>query len=144
MGPCTRPTDGKLRACEIHICSPHRIQDQKDDLSTHSPYIFLSNNHRGSNPPTCPTPKQKKTALLRYSFFFIHCIFGYFYITPHCPELFLMLQCGDNIQIRKRNSGTPLVIQWLRLCISNAGGAGLILGQGTKIPYAEWCSRKKK
>ena len=54
-----------------------------------------------------------------------------------------MLQCGDNIQIRNRNSGTPLVIQWLRLCISNAGGAGLILSQGTKIPQAEWCSQKK-
>ena len=70
MGPCSQPTDGKLRAREIHICSPHRISDQKDDLSTHS-YIFLSNNHRGSNPPTSPTPKQKKKALLRYSFFFI-------------------------------------------------------------------------
>ena len=40
-----------------------------------------------------------------------------------------MLLCGDNIQIQKRNSGTPLVIQWLRLCISNVGGAGLILSQ---------------
>ena len=86
-------------------------------------------NHRGSNPPACPNPKQKEKALLRYSFFFIRCIFDYFYVTPHCPELFLMLQCGDNIQIRKKNSGTPLVIQWLRLCISNAGGAGLILSQ---------------
>ena len=129
MGPCARPTDGQLRARGIHICSPCRIWDQKDDLSTHSPYICLSNNHRGSNPPACPNPKQKEKALLRYSFFFIRCIFDYFYVTPHCPELFLMLQCGDNIQIRKRNSGTPLVIQWLRLCISNAGGAGLILSQ---------------
>ena len=143
MGPCARPTDGKLRAHKIHICSPRRIQDQKDDLSTHSLYIFLSNNHRGSNPPTCPTPKQKKTALQRYSFFFICCSFGYFYITPHCPDLFLMLQHGDNIEIRNRNSGTSLVIQWLRLCISNAGGVGLILSQGTKIPHAELCSQKK-
>ena len=55
-----------------------------------------------------------------------------------------MLQCGDNIQIRNRNSGTALVIQWLRLCSSNAGGAGLILSQGTKIPHAEWWSQKKK
>ena len=144
MGPCAQPTDGKLRARGIHICSPHRIWDQKDHLSTHSPYIFLSNKHRGSNPPACPSPKQKKTALLRYSFFFIRCIFGYFYITPHCPQLFLLLQCEDNIQIRNRNSGTALVIQWLRLCSSNAGGAGLILSQGTKIPHAEWWSQKKK
>ena len=35
------------------------------------------------------------------------------------------------------------MIQRLRLCISNAGGAGLILTQGTKIPQAEWCSQKK-
>ena len=54
-----------------------------------------------------------------------------------------MLQYEDNIQIRNRNSGTPLVIQWLRLCISNAGGEGLILSQGTKIPHAELCSQKK-
>ena len=30
--------------------------------------------------------------------------------------------------------GTSLVAQWLRLNISNAGGPGLIPGQGTKSP----------
>ena len=30
--------------------------------------------------------------------------------------------------------GTFLAVQWLKLCASNAGGMGLILGQGTKIP----------
>ena len=54
-----------------------------------------------------------------------------------------MLQCGDNIQIRNRNSGTPLVIQWLRCCTSNAGGSGVNLSQRAKIPHAEWCSQKK-
>ena len=39
---------------------------------------------------------------------------------------------------------TSLVVQWLRLCTSNAGGAGLIPGQGTKIPHAVVCSKKKK
>ena len=29
-----------------------------------------------------------------------------------------------------------MVVQWLSLCASNAGGAGSIPGQGTKIPHA--------
>ena len=36
------------------------------------------------------------------------------------------------------------MVQWLRLCTSSAGGAGLIPGQGTKIPHAVGCSKKKK
>ena len=32
---------------------------------------------------------------------------------------------------------------WLRFCTSNAGGAGLIPGQGTKMPHAAWCGQKK-
>ena len=32
--------------------------------------------------------------------------------------------------------GNSLVVQWLRLCASNAGGVGLIPGQGTRIPHA--------
>ena len=39
---------------------------------------------------------------------------------------------------------TSLVVQWLRLCASNAGYAGLIPGQGTKIPHAVWQKKKKK
>ena len=125
----------------IPVFSPGETQGQRSQVGCHlwgrtesdtaeaTWHACMHWNHRGSNPPACPNPKQKEKALLRYSFFFIRCIFDYFYVTPHCPELFLMLQCGDNIQIRKRNSGTPLVIQWLRLCISNAGGAGLILSQ---------------
>ena len=34
--------------------------------------------------------------------------------------------------------GTSLAVQWLRLLASNAGGAGLIPGQRTKIPLATW------
>ena len=30
------------------------------------------------------------------------------------------------------------MVQWLRLCISNAGGTGLIPGLGAKIPHALW------
>ena len=40
--------------------------------------------------------------------------------------------------------GTSLAVQGLRLCASTAGGAGLIPGQGTKILYALWHSKKKK
>ena len=41
-------------------------------------------------------------------------------------------------------SGTSLVVQWLRLCASNAGGADSIPGRGTKIPHAMQCGKKKK
>ena len=34
--------------------------------------------------------------------------------------------------------GTSLVVQWLRLCTSHAGGTGLIAGQGSRIPHDEW------
>ena len=37
-----------------------------------------------------------------------------------------------------------LVVQWLRSHPSDAGGAGLISGQGTKIPHAIWSSQNKK
>ena len=36
------------------------------------------------------------------------------------------------------------MVQWLRLCTSTARGAGLILGQETKIPHATQCSQKTK
>ena len=34
--------------------------------------------------------------------------------------------------------------QWLRLHASISGGVGSVPGQGTKIPYAKWLSKKKK
>ena len=40
--------------------------------------------------------------------------------------------------------GTSLVIQWLKLCASNAGGVGSILCWGTKIPHAPGNNQKKK
>ena len=39
---------------------------------------------------------------------------------------------------------TSLVVLWLRLCASNAGGVGLTPSEGPKIPYAMWHSQKKK
>ena len=40
--------------------------------------------------------------------------------------------------------GTSPAIQWLELCVSNAGGAGSIPGWETKIPHAKRCDQKKK
>ena len=41
--------------------------------------------------------------------------------------------------LKLSNFGTSLVVQWLRLRASTAGGAGSIPGRGTKIPHAAWC-----
>ena len=45
----------------------------------------------------------------------------------------------------KPESGVSLVVQWLRLCASNARGEGSIPGQGTKIalPGKVWRGIKK-
>ena len=40
--------------------------------------------------------------------------------------------------------GSSLVVQWLRFHTFNVGGAGLIPGQGTKIPHAVQHGGKKK
>jgi len=40
--------------------------------------------------------------------------------------------------------GTSLVVQWLRLCASKAGGMGSNLGQGIKIPHAKWMGQGRK
>jgi len=42
----------------------------------------------------------------------------------------------------KKEGRTSLVVQWLRLCPSNAEGVGSIPGRGTKIPNGTWCSQK--
>lgn len=40
--------------------------------------------------------------------------------------------------------GTSSVVQWLKLCFSNAGGPVSIPSWGNKIPNATWCGKKKK
>ena len=40
--------------------------------------------------------------------------------------------------------GTSLVVQWLRLCVLNAGGVGLIPDQGTRILHAVSQNKIKK
>ena len=37
-----------------------------------------------------------------------------------------------------------MVVQWLRLCASNAGGTGSRPGWETKIPHDAWHGQKKK
>ena len=45
---------------------------------------------------------------------------------------------------KERQKWTSLVVQWLGLCTSTAGGSGSILGHGTKIPHAMQHGQKKK
>ena len=46
--------------------------------------------------------------------------------------------------LKKKEKGNSLVVLWLRLCASTAGGTGSIPGQGTKIPHAAQHGQKKK
>ena len=64
--------------------------------------------------------------------------------------LILKEKNGVVISIRSRRldvvfpSGSSLVLSWLRLCTSTAGGTGSVLGQGTKIPNATRHNNRKK
>ena len=40
----------------------------------------------------------------------------------------------------RKNKGTSLVVQWLRLSAYTAEAMSLIPGRGTNIPHAMWCS----
>jgi len=42
----------------------------------------------------------------------------------------------------KGDPRTSLVVQWLRLYTSTAGGTSSVPGWGPKIPLAAWCSQK--
>ena len=44
----------------------------------------------------------------------------------------------------KRLSRNSLVVQWLGLCASTAGGTGSLPGWGTKILHAAQCGENKK
>ena len=44
----------------------------------------------------------------------------------------------------KAETGISLVVQWLRLHTSTAGGLGFLPGQETKIPQATWYGNKIK
>ena len=49
---------------------------------------------------------------------------------------------GDHKGSKILNTGTSLVVQWLRHYTSNAGDVSLIPGLGTKIPHATWHDQK--
>ena len=55
-----------------------------------------------------------------------------------CSKCLVSLNTPDGLVITAGKSapGTSLVVLWLRPCASNAGHAGLIPDQGTKIPHA--------
>ena len=54
------------------------------------------------------------------------------------------LNTGLINEIKTVFGGNTLVGQWLGLCTFTAEGAGLIPGQGTKIPQATWHGQKIK
>ena len=43
---------------------------------------------------------------------------------------------AEKMALKHSCLGTPLVVQWLKLCSPNAGDAGSVPGQGTTIPHA--------
>ena len=65
-----------------------------------------------------------------------------------CSLTFSSLETSPHLQGLSKshliniNSGTSLVIQWLRLCTSSVGGVGWICGTRNKISYASWCGQK--
>ena len=57
-------------------------------------------------------------------------------------SLFRRIQ-SKNLSNTLSTWGTSLVVQWLKTSPSNTGGAGLIPGQGAKIPHASWPKKPK-
>ena len=47
------------------------------------------------------------------------------------------------LDAKNPTAGASLVVQWLRLCASTAGGMGSIPGWGTKIPHDAGSGQKK-
>ena len=60
----------------------------------------------------------------------------------YTPETNIIL-CVNYNSVRKR-TGTSLMVQGFRLCVSTIGGVGSIPGQGTKIPQASRHRQKKE
>ena len=80
----------------------------------------------GSPKQTDPTPNRKQ----------LKCLSAKWIVTLWCFP--------TKEYYTKMNAGTSPVVQWLRLCASNAGGVGTIPGQGTKIPRASEAQPKGK
>ena len=68
-------------------------------------------------------------------------------VVSNISEIYLTyfyIQNVDIAAIQESVRWTSLVVQWLRLGASIAGGMDSIPGWGTKIPHSTWCSQKKK
>ena len=57
---------------------------------------------------------------------------------------FLRVNLMGGPRIRRLLLGLPVVAQWLRLHASNAGAAGSIPGQGTRILHALGATKKEE
>ena len=66
-------------------------------------------------------------------------IFTSLYIHPEVSQVRLLLS-----SVKNEDVGTSLEVQWLRLCISNAGVKDSVSGWGTKIPRAAWQGQRGK
>ena len=55
-----------------------------------------------------------------------------------------LLQNAKKCHWKRATRGTSLVVEWLSLYASTAGGTGWIPVWGTKIPHAAWYSQKQQ
>ena len=70
-------------------------------------------------------------------------IFHLFQCLPLCPVQSLLRHTNQCVN-KDLCLGTSLVVQWFRLCTTNARGVSLIPGWGTEVPHAPQHSQKKK
>ena len=63
------------------------------------------------------------------------CLFTLLIVSLAVQKLFTP---GHSYILQGYPIGISLVVQLLRRCLFNAGGAGSVLGWGTNIPHAEW------
>ena len=90
-------------------------------------------------------------------YFYSQCLFILcsFFISFHRPKFFVLYylsgEGGANSghlslieNIKMIGWGRSLVVPWLRLSTSTAGGLCSISGQGTKILHTLWCGQKIK
>ena len=50
----------------------------------------------------------------------------------------------NSLDLKMLTTGTSLVLQWLRLRVSNAGEVDSTPGQGSKVPHAAWVTKNLK
>ena len=107
---------------------------KKSDPRTQPIFYFSIKARAPSSGHTLP-PIQSKNVEGK-EIVFLH----WFYMSLHQVGASALTLLGK----KNRSPGTSLVIQWLRLRTSTAGGTGLIPGRGTKISHASWYDQKKQ